>query len=199
MSTTADLQETIHDLARRLDILEAEGAIRRLIADHQWVSDSGSRGSRIPDWSTAAPEEPEDPQGRAAHWAEGGMWVGAGLSHNFEGFTHGHEGPDADPGSSPPRPSWLPRMMHFLTNERIQIDSPTTANGRWYSWEAATARLGDGFQPIWIAGRYECEFIKEGDDWKIKTQGFQEVFSTPFDSSGWIDNAHVPYGPRNAI
>jgi SnoaL-like domain len=199
VSTTTDLQEVIDGLARRLDILEAEGAIRQLIADHQWVSDSGSTGSGIPDWSTALPEEPEEPQGRAAHWASGGMWEGSGLSRNFAGFTHGDEGPDAAPATAPPRTSWLPRMMHFMTNERIRVESVTSATGRWYSWEAATARLGEGYEAIWIAGRYECEFIKVGDHWKIKTQRFQEVFSIPVDSKGWIESAHVAYGPANAI
>ena len=89
-------------------------------------------------------------------------------------------------------------MMHFLTNERIQIDSPTEASGRWYSWEAATVRLGEGYQAIWVAGRYDCEFIKEGNDWKIKTQRFQEVFSTPVESAGWTETAHVAFGPGNA-
>jgi hypothetical protein len=89
-------------------------------------------------------------------------------------------------------------MMHFLTNEKILVQSPTKAVGRWYSWEAATVRLGDAYKAVWIAGRYECDFIKENGDWKLQEQRFQEVFSTPFESNGWTETAHVAFGPRNA-
>jgi SnoaL-like domain len=200
MSTkTGDREVNVSALEQRLEILEAEAAIRRLIADHQWVSDTGSSGSRIPDWSTWSPEQPEEPDGRAAHWAQGGVWRGSGLSSGFEGFTEDSEGPGLPPSTAPGRSSWIPRMMHFLTNERIRVESSTTASGRWYSWEAATVRLGNVFKAVWIAGRYDCGFVKDGDDWKIKTQNFQEVFSTPVESSGWTEIAHVEFGPRNAM
>lgn len=195
---TTDREVNVRALEHRLEILEAEAAIRRLMSSHQWVSDTGSSGSHTPDWSTSSADEPKEPDGRAAHWAKGGTWRGSGLSSNFEGFTEGAEGPGVPAKSSPSRSAWIPRMMHFLTNEHIQVHSSTKATGRWYSWEAATVRLDDDYKAVWIAGRYNCEFIKESGDWKIREQRFQEVFSTPVESNGWTETAHVAFGPRNA-
>lgn len=191
----SSVQRAVRALEVRLATLEAEAAIRRLVADQQWVSDAGSIGSRLPDWSDTSPDEGDGFGSRADYWVSGGgSWHGTGLSDQFQGYTH-IEGLAARRAFAAGRPQWIPRMIHFLTNERIHVDSPTTASGRWYSWEAATVRVGNAYQAIWVAGRYDCEFVKEEDDWKIKSQHFQEVFSTPFESRGWTETAHVRFGP----
>ncbi len=93
----------------------------------------------------------------------------------------------------------MPHMMHFLGNEWIKVESPDTARGRWYSFEAATVVVDGRDVAVWIAGRYDGAFVKERGSWRIREMHFQEIFSTPFDSAGWTEQTHVAYGPRQGI
>ena len=185
----------LNGLLARLEILEAEAEIRRLISAHQWASDAGTDGSEIPDWTVPPGVDGQDSV--TPRWAEGGQWRGSGLSRMFEGNelnSHGRKG-----GFTAPRTSWMPHMMHFLTNEYIKVESPTEAIGRWYSWEAATVVVDGADLSIWIAGRYDAKFLKADGRWLISEMHFQEVFSTPFKSGGWSEQPHVAYGPGQVV
>lgn len=191
---TADLNA----LRERLEVLEAEADIRRLISEHEWVSDWGTDAVDLPDWA-GEPAQSNSPA-RIRLWSPNGVFESSGLSEMFdvrgpaaddEGFT----APGGAAGFTAPRHEWLPHMMHFLTNERIEILTPVSATGRWYSWETSTAVVDGLMVAIWIAGRYIFDFAKEDAIWKITKMHFQEIFSTPFDSAGWTEVPHVPYGP----
>jgi hypothetical protein len=186
-------------LARRIEILEAEADIRRLVASHQWASDAGSPGLDIPDWATRPvrwpPNGTTSSPGGGSAWARGGVWEGSGLSEMFAGATTQPMGTGAAEFSNT-RPHWMPHMMHFLSNEWIHVQSPTEAVGRWYSWEAATVAVDGELVAVWIAGRYHIRFIHDDGEWRFARMEFQEIFSTPFDSSGWTEVPHVSYGPR---
>lgn len=95
------------------------------------------------------------------------------------------------------QPCWMPAMMHFLTNELIDVLSPTRARGRWYAWEPATIRTADGsLRAVWIAGIYDCRFVCVDGEWRFLRITFTEVFSTGVDSN-WVAEPHVDYGPRH--
>lgn len=177
-------------LLARVERLEAEADIRRLMSAHQWTSDAGTDTTDIPDWTQVPPQE--DPEERSRRWASNGMWRGTGLSSAFDGHTSTGS---SFAGGTAPRPKWMPHMMHFLTNEHIEITGPNSAFGRWYSWEAATVVVDGKATSVWIAGRYEIEFVKERGSWLFLDMHFQEIFSTPFDSAGWTSQPHVNYGP----
>lgn len=177
-------------LLARVERLEAEAEIRRLVSAHQWASDAGTETTDIPDWTQ--PPVPENPEGRSRRWATNGMWRGSGLPPAFDGHTSTGS---SFIGGVAPRTKWMPHMMHFLTNEFIQITGPSSAFGRWYSWEAATALVDGEELAIWAAGRYEIKFVKERGAWRFLDMHFQEIFTTPFDGAGWTSQPHVNYGP----
>lgn len=202
------------ELARRLSALEDEAAIRRLMSRNQWRSDSGDdTDERVPSWLAAGgvrvlgpppapgtgpdPGPNSDPGPGPGHWtAHGGTWRSTGLSEHFGTVRRSH-GEDREAFSAG-RERWMPQMMHFLTNEDIELTAPGSARGRWYSWEAATVVVDGVPAAVWIAGRYVVAFTREDGAWRIADMHFQEIFSTPFDSAGWTETPHVPYGPGRA-
>ncbi|HHV21946.1 MAG TPA: SnoaL-like domain-containing protein [Propionibacterium sp.] len=139
-----------------LERLAAESEIRRLVAAGQWKRDFGTNGMPVSHWesSMSGPTSPcgldpsEEEPSEQAH-----CWTGEGLSDSFSGYERVSREERSDFGVS--RDQWMPKMMHFLTNEQIYVESSRTARGRWYSWEAATVLLENELVPIWIAGRYE--------------------------------------------
>lgn len=192
--------DDLNAVLRRLHVLEAESEIRRLMSDNQWHSDAGSDDGAMPDWGDLHPTTATPPgsatNGRRSAWAsEGPAWRGTGLrGGGFDGFDDVRGADFVRFGAT--RPEWMPKMFHCLTNESISVDLDAgTAVGRWYSWEAATVTVDDSPLPVWIAGRYVIDFMLEDDAWRIALMHFEEVFSTPFDSSGWVEHPHVRYGP----
>ena len=99
---------TSEELLQRLDILESEAAIHRLMAEYLDARDLGTRsGSHI------------------AHlFSADGVWEGVGRLAQVLGS---HQGCNAiERRFSAP----LPFSVHFLTNESITIDGDT-AVGTW--------------------------------------------------------------------
>jgi hypothetical protein len=182
-------------LGERLRVLEDEQAIRRVMARNQWRKDGADDGARSLSWEADGAVRTSGPDTRTDvdYWAVGGTWRGSGLSSRFD--DHASSSGTARKGFSSSRARWMPQMMHFLTNEDIEVLSESRAHGRWYSWEPATVLVDRVHVAIWIAGRYLVDFEKQDGAWRIATMHFQEVFSTPVDGPGWTHTAHVPYGP----
>lgn len=182
-------------LSERLRALEDEQAIRQVMARNQWRKDSADAGAHALSWDVDGGVRTAgvDTRTEVDYWAGGGTWTGSGLSSGFDEQESSSGAAREEFSSS--RGRWMPQMMHFLTNEDIEVLSESRAHGRWYSWEPATVLVDGVHVAIWIAGRYLVDFEKHAGAWQIATMHFQEVFSTPVDGPGWTHTAHVPYGP----
>jgi hypothetical protein len=60
--------------------------------------------------------------------------------------------------------------VHYLTNMRVSIDTPTTARVTFTAM-AVHCRLGKGYEPgpnkFTTGAIYNCEAVKVDDDWKL--------------------------------
>lgn len=145
------------DLLRRLDVLESESAIRRLMAEYLAVRDF------------------EEEKGRhiASLFIESGVWEGVGL---FATILGAHPGRDAiERRFSKP----MPFSVHVAGCESITV-SGDEAVGRWVFLQPCTMNG----QAVWVAGRYLNEFVRVDGQWKFKHLRVDGIFSTPY-QDGW--------------
>jgi len=70
---------------------------------------------------------------------------------------------------------------HVTHNPLIEVDGDR-ARGRWNLDEAAT--LKEGNKAIWISGRYDDEYVREGGSWKYKSVRVTFFYVTPYEE-GW--------------
>ncbi|GAA2712893.1 nuclear transport factor 2 family protein [Micromonospora olivasterospora] len=189
-------QPELDQILARVDRLESESEIRRLMASYQRVNDAGSASGVMPAWGdldVPAGDGTAREQLDTLRSEHGCTWTGVGLSP--EGWPH-HDGVAVDQGV--PRPDYMPRMMHFLTNERIEVHDDHTATGSWYCWEPAVVQIDGAPTPILIVGRADQRFVREHGRWLLAHVDFEEVFSTTFNGPGWVAQPHVAYGPAQA-
>lgn len=180
------------------ELLLAERSIRRLMMTRQWSTDTlrwdaltegDCRRERDASPAVAGDTDP-------SWWAGDPDWRGRRLGPGFCGFR-GRLSREQRRRMKRTQPCWMPAMMHFLTNELIEVVSPTRARGRWYSWEPATVRVAAGsLRAVWIAGTYDGRFVCVDGSWRIASLTFTEVFSTGVDSN-WLAEPHVNYGPAH--
>jgi hypothetical protein len=141
VSLEGDPMGTSEELLHRLDVLESEAAIRRLMAQHLDARDLG--------------------KGSCTHIARlfsaDGIWEGVGRLAEVLGS---HQGRDAiaQRFSAP-----LPFSVHFLTNESITVDGDTAVG----TWRYLQSTVSKG-QAVWIAGRYHNDFVRVEGQWKFQ-------------------------------
>jgi len=80
-------------------------------------------------------------------------------------------------------PKQQPFTMHMGTHNPLIEVKGEKATGEWYFEVPAT--YGPTNRAIWIAGKYEDEYVKEGGEWKIKTVAIKFKYVTPYDE-GWV-------------
>jgi len=149
---------TSEDLLRRLDALESEGAIRRLMSEYQEARDFGTgSGTHIANLFTAD-----------------GIWEGVGRVAEVLGSHQGREAIERR-FSAP-----LPFSVHFLTNESIIVDGDT-AMGTWMYLQTTVSKG----QAVWIAGRYHNDFVRVEGQWKFRHLRIDGIFVTPYED-GWV-------------
>lgn len=159
-------------LLARLDRLEAEGAIRRIMAEYMRLCD------RL-DATT-----PMD--ALAALFTADAVWEGRGTRY---GAAFGrHEGRDAiiamlDRYRDPPHFAF---NAHYLSSEAIEVTADA-AVGRWMMLQAST--YADGASDLRSA-ELEVRFAREGAAWRIAHFATLNLFSRPV--SRWDDPAPVP-------
>lgn len=71
---------------------------------------------------------------------------------------------------------------HVVINPVIEVHG-NTAKGRWYFVVPATDRPTN--TAVWVAGRYDNEYVKRNGVWKFSLMGATFFFRTPFDQ-GWV-------------
>jgi hypothetical protein len=149
---------TNEDLSQRLDVLESEAAIRRLMAQYLDARDFGMEsGAHI-----------------ARLFSADGIWEGIGR---LAEVLLSHQGRDAiERRFSAP----LPFSVHFLTNESITIDGDTAVG----TWRYLQSTVSKG-QAVWIAGRYHNDFVRVEGQWKFQHVRIDAIFVTPYED-GWM-------------
>ncbi len=150
--------ETSEELRQRLDVLESEGTIRRLIAEYLDARDLGiGGGTHI-----------------ARLFSADGIWEGVGRLAQVLGSHHGRDA--IERRFSVP----LPFSVHFLTNESITINGDTAVG----AWRYLQSTVYKG-QAVWIAGRYSNDFVRIEGQWKFQHVRIDALFVTPYED-GWV-------------
>ena len=172
-----DVRTAIEDLRARLQRLEDESAIRRLMADMMQKADDRDfprYGERMVEFYT------DDGQ-----WTSGSGFADVGMKDRGHGaltkkFLSGTR---------------ICESSHLLGTESIEVMGDE-ANGSWLCFEPATLKAaGDRREAVWIMGRYTCEFRRTDGGWKVRTVRYDGIFCTPYDK-GWIDTRFVSIRPE---
>ncbi|MBV9228695.1 MAG: nuclear transport factor 2 family protein [Chloroflexi bacterium] len=151
------------ELLHRLDILESEAAIRRLMAEYLDARDLGTgSGAYV-----------------ARLFSADGIWEGVNRLAEVLGS---HQGRDAIARrfSAP-----LPFSAHFLTNESITIEGDTAVG----TWRYLQSTVYQG-QAVWIAGRYHNDFVRVEGQWKFQHVRIDALFVTPYED-GWVKTSFL--------
>ena len=78
----------------------------------------------------------------------------------------------------------MPYTAHQMLNPIVTVEG-NKAKGTFYLWAPTTVKMADVETAIWIQGRYDNEFVKEGGKWKFSLLRFAFDFMTPYED-GWV-------------
>lgn len=175
----ADLEKTVKDLQARLQRLEDESEIRRFMADMMHKADDREfprYGERMVEFYT------DDGQ-----WTSASGFADVGMSERgraalTEKFTAGTR---------------IAESSHLLGTESIDVQGDA-ANGSWLCFEPATLKgPNDSREAVWIMGRYQCEFRRTAEGWKVRTVQYEGIFCTPYEK-GWTGERFTSISPLKA-
>jgi len=102
----------------------------------------------------AACDDDYDPERLAPLFTEDAVWDGGAMGR-FEGRA-------AIRAFFSDTSTLVPFAIHHVTNPVIEVDGDH-AVGRWYLWEPIVFAQGD--QALWMAGRYDDRYRREGGRW----------------------------------
>ena len=153
---------TLEDLARRIQVLEDIEAIKKLKARYCAYCDNNY-----------------DADGIAALFTEDAVWDGGAFGK--------HQGREAIRTFFRGAPKIFPFAIHQVMNPLIEVQGER-ATGSWYLFQPAT--LAEGNQAVWLAARYQEEYVKAGSEWKFKQLKVHASFMTPFEQ-GWAKKKFV--------
>lgn len=164
-------QEQVDALARRVETLEAEAAVRRLAARYFSLCDALGPATR-----------PED---LWALFAADAVWEGQGRYRQAFGR---HEGAQAIVAmligyADPPH---FKLNGHYLSSEAIEVFEPGRAIGRWMMLQVSTYRDG---RSDFRSAALTIDFENQDDGWRIARFVTRHVFSR--DVVAWNDEAEI--------
>lgn len=118
----------------------------------------------------------------------GGRWTG------FDAIKKSFSGLDAVHEKQSMRMATIMALQPLITIN----DDGKTANGQWYGFGPTSLFVTDGLddtephlEAMWIFGRYDNDYIKENEQWKIKRMSWNMHFLSPV-GKGWIKSPQ-PY------
>ena len=152
----------VEELARRLQVLEDSEAIKKLKARYCAYCDNNY-----------------DATGIAALFTEDAVWDGGSFGK--------YEGREAIRTFFEGAPKLLTFAIHQVMNPLIEVQGER-ATGTWYLFQPCT--LAEGNQAVWLAARYEEEYVKVGEEWKFKQLKVFSSFMTPYEQ-GWVKKQFV--------
>jgi SnoaL-like domain len=154
----------LEDLARRVQTLEDLEAIKKLKARYCLYCDNHY-----------------DADGIASLFTEDGVWDGGDFGK--------YDGREAIRTFFRGAPKVFPFAIHQVMNPIIDVQSDK-ATGSWYLFQPATRAEGSQTQAVWLAARYQEEYVRVGSEWKFKHLKVFASFLTPFDQ-GWVKKRFV--------
>ena len=152
----------LEDLERRLRVLEDIETIKKLKARYCAYCDNNY-----------------DAEGIASLFTEDAVWDGGKFGR--------YEGREAIRTFFRGAPRIFPFAIHQVMNPIIEVEGEQ-AKGQWYLFQPAT--LAEGNQAVWLAARYEEEYVKVESEWKFKRLKVFPSFLTPYDQ-GWVKKRFV--------
>jgi hypothetical protein len=120
-----------------------------------------------------------DADGIASLFTKEAVWDGGSFGK--------HEGQEAIRIFFRGAPQIFPFAIHQVMNPIIEVKGEQ-ATGSWYLFQPAT--LAEGDQAVWLAARYEEEYVKMGGEWKFKHLKVFPSFLTPYEQ-GWVKKKFV--------
>ncbi|MDB5107580.1 MAG: hypothetical protein JWM69_521 [Candidatus Binatus sp.] len=146
----------ISELAKRITILEDIEAIKKLKARYCEICDDDHNPDRI-----------------VTIFAPDGIWEGAGVGE--------HRGHDAILKLFQRFQERISFSQHNVMNPNIEVDG-NRAKGTWYFLGPFTMRKGN--RAMWLAARYEDDYVKIDGEWKIQHLRAIGRMSAPYET-GW--------------
>jgi hypothetical protein len=146
----------ISELAKRITILEDIEAIKKLKARYCEICDDDHNPDRI-----------------VTIFAPDGIWEGAGVGE--------HRGHDAILKLFQRFQERISFSQHNVMNPNIEVDG-NRAKGTWYFLGPFTMRKGN--RALWLAARYEDDYVKIDGEWKIQHLRAIGRMSAPYET-GW--------------
>lgn len=159
------------DLARRLAILEAEGAVRRVLARYFALCDD------------LGPHTPIDLL--ADLFTHDAIWEGKGRYEQAFGRYEGRAAIRAMLWSYCDPPHFT-MTQHFCSSEQIDAEE-AAASGRWMMLQTST--YADGRSDLRSA-ELAVRFVHDDDVWRIAHFRSLNLFSRRVDH--WVDTADIP-------
>lgn len=170
----ATYKSQIAKLQAQVSALEAESAIRRVVARYMEICDD------------LTPDAPLDELGSL--FSKDAVWVGSGKKYS-KAFG-GHKGRKAIVSFMEtyckPSPHFEANV-HFLTSESLYVRGQK-ASGSWVMLQTPSFATGESFV---LAARLNLEFAFEDDAWRIAKFSTTNLFGRPIDG-GWHSNAPIP-------
>jgi SnoaL-like protein len=162
-------RNTTADPGRRIQRLEDIESIRRLKALYATHFDEAlNGGSDFP------------PKLLLDQFARDAVWESSCFGH----FT-GHEGIRGFLEDYRSRVSFC---LHYILGHAIDVtEDRSAATGRWITWEPMTL---DG-TAVLLAGHYNDEFQRSGEQWLFKSVRLDVAFLVPYDQ-GWAEHRIMP-------
>ncbi len=162
------LTKRLELLQSTVDRLESERAIAHLMYRYAYACDELKDADRI-----------------SSFFTEDAVWEGQGNFSEF-GSTVGR---DAIREMFVENPTILPFTAHFLTNPVIGLSQEGSRGwGQWHTLEAASLR--DERAQVWIAARYDNDFERLGEEWKLSHIRYRDTFVVPYED-GWLKTRYV--------
>ncbi|MDA3627404.1 nuclear transport factor 2 family protein [Saccharopolyspora oryzae] len=173
------LEKTVAELARRVEVLEAEAEIRRIQARYMFLCDTPCPEFGVRDDAHRIDLIME-------LYAEDAVWEGVGeyydgqfgraegaaaIRAHFEAFW----GEKQDPA--------LLLNAHYLTSEQIHVDG-TEATGQWIHVQPWL--FSDG-KALLRSSRLNNAFRKDADGWRITRTRTENVFIAPL-AADWASD-----------
>lgn len=75
----------------------------------------------------------------------------------------------------------FPFALHQVMNPLIEVDGDT-AIGQWYLFQPCT--LGKQNQAMWLAAKYQEQYVRSDGEWQFKSMKVNAEFFTPY-KEGW--------------
>jgi hypothetical protein len=155
----------LHELGRRISLLEDAEAIRNLKAEYCLHLDE------------------RDTAAAAALFTDDGVWDGGETFGRHEGRA------EIAAYFSGLQEQALGFSLHHVSNPYLDVRPDGTAFARWYLFMPCTLDAC----AVWGAGRYEDRLVKERDRWRFREMRLVSHFWTRFDR-GWVEEPLVDAG-----